>query len=74
MFCEAILWKSVNGKYGLRGGKYVVAMLIGPVVVSSVICNMSVSKSSFSLYFKLCFIKMAEPSCSSLLVFMICVV
>lgn len=33
---------SVMGRYGLRGGRYMVVMFVGPVFVSIFTCNLSV--------------------------------
>ena len=46
-----------------------VAMLMGPVVVSIVIRIISVSYLSFILCFRFCLTKIAEPSFGSLLEF-----
>ena len=51
-----------------------VAMFIGPVLVSNVICSMSVSKLSVILCVMFDFTIVALPSCSSLFVFILCVV
>ena len=61
------------GKYALRGGRSVVAMFIGPVLMSNVICSMSVSKLSVIL-FMFDFANIALPSYSSLFVLIVCVV
>ena len=51
-----------------------VAMFIGPVLVSNVICGMSVSKLSAILCFMFDFSNIALPSCNSLFVLIVCVV
>ena len=71
---DARRWKSVMGKKGLRGGRYVVAICIGPVVVCTVIWRMSVSKLLVILCLMLVFISTALPSCSSLFVLAVYVV
>ena len=62
------------GKYGLLGGKYVVAMIIGPSDVSPCITTMSVIKSSISLWLWFFLIAIADPFCSSTVELILCTV
>lgn len=49
-------------KNGLLAGKYVVAIIIGPRLVSLSTTRKSISKSSYDLCLIIYFIAMAEPS------------